>query len=173
MDDTWQVGGLPLHPLLVHAVVVLVPLAVGATMASQLWPGLRRRLGVVTPLLAVAVAVLVPVTIRAGEQLKQLVGPIPAVLTHEARGRALLPWVVALAVVSLAQWAWFRRADTAGRAGTAGRATGTPTRVDRRTLRAVGWLLSGLVVLVGLGTLAAVVLAGDTGARAVWGAILG
>ncbi|WNM23505.1 DUF2231 domain-containing protein [Demequina capsici] len=167
MDDTWHVGGLPLHPLLVHAVVVLVPLAVGATMASQLWPGLRRRLGVVTPLLAVAVAVLVPVTIRAGEQLKQLVGPIPAVLTHEARGRALLPWVVALAVVSLAQWAWFRRADTAGRA------TGTPTRVDRRTSRAVGWLLGGLVVLVGLGTLAAVVLAGDTGARAVWGAILG
>jgi len=57
---SFQIAGLPLHPLLVHLVVVLLPLAALATLLHAIWPAARRRLGVVTPLSAGAVLVLVP-----------------------------------------------------------------------------------------------------------------
>ena len=39
------VFGLPSHVLVVHAVVVLVPLAVLGAVAVALWPAARRRCG--------------------------------------------------------------------------------------------------------------------------------
>lgn len=153
MDDTWQIGGLPLHPLLVHAAVVLVPLAVAAVVLAQFWPAARRRLGAVTPLAAIAVAVVVPLTLLAGLQLKEVVGPLPRVLRHEGYGRALLPWTLALAALAVVQWWWFRVERTP----------------DRRAVRIV---LAVATVVIGAGTIVAVVLAGDSGARAVWEGVL-
>lgn len=83
MDNSLQVSGLPLHPLLVHAVVVLLPLTVIALLLTQFWPTARRRLGIVTPLAALAVLVLVPITVAAGQNLASLIGPLPAVQTHQ------------------------------------------------------------------------------------------
>jgi hypothetical protein len=40
-----NVFGLPAHPLLVHAVVVLVPLVAIGAIAAVLWPSLRTRIG--------------------------------------------------------------------------------------------------------------------------------
>ena len=51
-EDVLQVGGLPLHPLIVHAVVVLLPLTVLAVLLGTFWPAARRRLGIVTALVA-------------------------------------------------------------------------------------------------------------------------
>lgn len=174
MDDTWQVGGLPLHPLLVHAVVVLIPLAVAAVGLSQFWPEARRRLGVLTPLSALAMALLVPVTIRAGEQLKEVVGPLPRVEQHEDYGRLVLPWTIALAVLAGVQWWWFRfgavRVGEA-RVGRAGQARAGQSQA--RVTRAVWWALSVATAVIGVGALVAVVLAGDSGARAVWEGVLG
>ena len=45
-----EFNGLPIHILLVHAVVVLVPLAALLTMLSAVWPAARRRIGIITPL---------------------------------------------------------------------------------------------------------------------------
>lgn len=152
MDGSLQVGGLPLHPLLVHAVVVLLPLTALALVLAQLWPAARRRLGIVTPLAALLVLVLVPVTILAGESLKQTVGPLPAVAVHEGYGRMLPPWAIALFAVASAQWAWFRWG----------------VRRIRRLARAVFWVLAVASIAVAAGAVTVVVLAGESGSRAVW-----
>ena len=160
MKEIWQVGGLPLHPLLVHAVLVLLPLTVLAVALAHVWPGARRRLGLVTPLAALGVLMLVPITQRAGEQLLVAVGPIPAAETHAHYARMLLPWAVGLFVVAVAQWVWFRSyAERVGKARPGAR-------------RLVWWLLGAAIAGVGGGILVMIVLIGDTGARAVWGSLL-
>lgn len=157
--DPLQIAGLPLHPLIVHAVVILTPLTVLALLLGAFWPAARRRLGVVTPLAAAVVLVLVPVTVAAGESLKEVVGPLPAVERHEALGQMLLPWAIALFVVSAAQWAWYR--------------FGRPKAASKTTARVVGVVLAVLAVVVGVGTVVVLVLIGDSGARAVWGGLFG
>ena len=160
-DDVLQVAGLPLHPLIVHAVVVLTPLTVLALLLGAFWPAARQRLGVVTALGALLVLVLVPITVAAGESLAERIGPVPAVERHRGLGEMLLPWVIALFVVAAAQWAWFRFGDARMRRGSPGGA------------RAVGIGLAVASVVVAVGTLLVLVLIGDSGARAVWGGLLG
>ncbi|WP_156401987.1 hypothetical protein [Agromyces sp. Soil535] len=43
-EDVLQVAGLPLHPLVVHAVVVLTPLTVLALLLGTFRPAARKRL---------------------------------------------------------------------------------------------------------------------------------
>ena len=160
-EDVLQVGGLPLHPLIVHAVVVLTPLTVLALLLGTFWPTARRRLGIVTTLAALLVLVLVPVTVAAGKSLAAALGPIPAVARHQAFGEMLLPWVIGLFVVAAAQWAWYRFGDENVRRDRPG--------VARGFVIALG----AAAVIVGIGTLVTVVLIGDSGARAVWGGLLG
>ena len=161
MDLALQVGGIPLHPLLVHAVVVLTPLTAVAVLLTQFWPVARRRLGIVTPLAALAVLALVPVTVRAGRDLAGAIGTPPAVLTHQHYGEMLLPWAVALFGVAALQWAWFRwrPAPAGGREGATARGV------------TLGLALASAVVAVGITWL--LVLVGDSGARAVWGGVVG
>lgn len=161
MDTTLQVAGLPLHPLLVHAVVVLLPLTVIAVLLTQFWPAARRRLGIVTPLAALVVLVLVPITVAAGQSLARVVGPLPAVQTHQNYGTMLLPWAVALFLVAAAQWVWFRWGVPRYRAARSSLATAAPV------------VLAVASVVVGVGSLVLIVLIGDSGARAVWGGMLG
>ena len=156
-----QISGLPLHPLLVHAVVVLIPLTVIAVLLTQFWPTARRRLGIVTPLAAFGVAVLVPITIAAGKSLAEFIGPLPKVQTHQHYGQMLLPWAAALFLVAVAQWWWFSRGVVRYRASRGGLATAAPL------------LLAAASVVVAVGILIVVVLTGDSGARAVWGSLLG
>jgi len=160
-DDVLQIGGLPLHPLIVHAVVVLTPLTVLALLLGTFWPAARRRLGIVTPLAALLVLVLVPVTVAAGLSLASALGPLPAVERHRGFGEMLLPWAIGLFVVAAAQWAWFRYFDERMRRGSP------------RAARAVVIVLAAASVVVGAGTLVLIVLIGDSGARAVWGGLLG
>ncbi|ATG53094.1 hypothetical protein CFK38_03700 [Brachybacterium vulturis] len=158
MNDISQLLGLPLHPLLVHGVVVLLPLSALALLLAQFWPSARRRLGVLTPLLALGVAGLVPLTTTAGQQLAEVVGPLPAVAEHERLGLQLVPWSIALAAVAVVQWAWFRWGAEALRAG--GRA---------RAARVLAAVLAVAVLVVAAGGLVLVVLTGHSGAEAVWG----
>ncbi|MFF2494795.1 DUF2231 domain-containing protein [Agromyces sp. NPDC058064] len=158
-DDLIQVAGLPLHPLIVHAVVVLTPLTVLALLLGTFWPQARRRLGIVTALGAALVLVLVPVTVAAGRSLAAVLGPLPAVARHQGFGEMLLPWAVALFAVAAGQWAWFRYGDERVRRDSPGAA------------RAVRIGLAVAAVVVGAGTMVLLVLIGDSGARAVWGGL--
>jgi len=42
-DNSFTINGLPLHPLLVHAVVVLLPLAAVGSIIIAVVPKWRRR----------------------------------------------------------------------------------------------------------------------------------
>ena len=55
------VDGIPAHPLVVHAVVVLLPLAAVGTLLVVARPLWRRQLGVWVLLLALAGTAAVPV----------------------------------------------------------------------------------------------------------------
>src|SRR5688572_14570971 len=70
-------AGLPLHVLLVHAVIVATPLVALALVFVSAWPAARRVLWL--PVL-IGAALLLPlglVTIEAGKWLEQRVPPAP------------------------------------------------------------------------------------------------
>ncbi|NHC16426.1 DUF2231 domain-containing protein [Motilibacter deserti] len=147
-----QIDGLPAHPLLVHLVVASVPLAALLVALAAVWPAARRRLGPLPPVVALVALIAVPVTMNAGEWLRDsiqgsLPQPIPAISRHEEVAERLLPWVIALFVVAVAGWALLRRA------------------VVPVALRVV---VAVVAVIVSVGSTVAVYQAGDTGARAVW-----
>ena len=61
-------GGIPIHPLVVHAVVVLIPLAALGVMAISVIPRWRGRFGVLVVGAATVATALVPVaTAERGE----------------------------------------------------------------------------------------------------------
>jgi len=150
-----EVNGLPTHILLVHAVVVLLPLAAVLVAVTAWWPTLRRRLGVLTPLLTVGATFLVPLTTHYGEWLEGRVPHTDLVEKHAELGDQILPWALALSALSVLLWLWGRRIDTLD---------GAPSTRDR-------WIgiVGGVVILaVAAGTVVAVVQAGDSGAQATW-----
>lgn len=152
------INGLPVHPLVVHAVVVLVPLAVLLLLASLASASVRRRAGIVTPILATVALVLVPVATQSGESLQGRLGETPLIESHAELGEGLLPWMIGVTLVAWAVW-WLGRSpreateSRGGRAGALGK-----------------WFIPlaviGLVTSVGAGV--QVVRIGDSGAKAVW-----
>lgn len=103
----WTFNGLPLHPLLVHAVVVLLPLAGLLVLVHALWPAARRRLGWITPAVALAAVVSTALAKQAGEALEQQVAETGLLEAHTRLGDRLLPWAVGVLLVALVVWAWF------------------------------------------------------------------
>ena len=156
MFDT--IAGLPLHPLVVHAVEVIVPLAAVAVVLAALWPRFRRWAFALPLLLALAAVVLVPVATQSGEALEERVGESGAVEVHAHLADTLLPWVVALAVVAAGLfWTTWR----ARRGEAAGPHRAAPTR-------AVALVLVVASLVVASGTLVQAVRIGHSGATAVW-----
>ena len=97
-----QVTGLPLHALVIHAVVVFVPLTVLVALAYALVPRWRWLLR--WPLLAGSAVCLASgfVAKQSGEALWERLGGQEIVEEHATRG-ALLVWVLlAFFVVSVA-----------------------------------------------------------------------
>lgn len=155
----YVINGLPLHILLVHFVVIVVPLAALCTVLAAVWPAAGRRLGVVTPIIALGALIAVPITTAAGEWLLARVGHSPLIAAHAALGETLLPWAVATFVVALVQWIWFRFFYPAD----------AKQRVSNRSLRIVITIvLAAAVAVTAVGSVVTVVRIGESGARAVW-----
>lgn len=150
-----EVNGLPTHVLLVHAVVVLLPLAAVLVAVTAWWPTLRRRLGVLTPMLTLGATFLVPLATHYGEWLEGHVPRSDLVEEHAELGDQILPWALALSTLSIAVWLWGRHVDAQ---------QGVRSRRDR-WIGIVGGILA---VAVAAGTIVAVVRAGDSGAQATW-----
>jgi uncharacterized membrane protein len=144
------IDGLPLHPLVVHAVVVLLPLAALGTLAIALLPRLRVRYGPLVTAVAVVATVLVPVATSSGEALERHVGD-PG--QHARLGDQLIWFAVPLAVLALLLTLVARRAD-GDRAA--------PTRRWPASVIAV------LAVVAAVATGVQVYRVGESGARAVW-----
>lgn len=155
--------GLPAHPLIVHATVVLVPLAAVAVLLHTFWRPARARLGLVTLLASALAVVLVPLSTSTGEQLEEQVGESGLVERHAELADGLLPWVIGLLVVAVLLWVRDRR--DAGRT-TPLVSTGPGRRMSDAMLTPV--VIGVLAVVAVLGTTQQVVRIGHSGAKATW-----
>lgn len=177
--------GLPTHALVVHAVVVLLPLAAIGGVAVALVPALRRRYGVLVGLLTLAAVAAVPVATNSGEKLfaRQSARFGPDDVTeaglmerHRELAEGLLPWAVLLLVgVALAVLPplLVRRRSAAGTAVPVGAGAGSGAGA-RAEPGPPGWtkpvaLLAGVVTVVGaVLTVVMVVRIGHLGSEAAW-----
>lgn len=179
------IDGLPAHILLVHAIVVLVPLAALVLVLSVFRPTLRRRFAGANALLSVAVLALTPITTSAGQWLQERVGSTAVVREHTQLGDTAVYVTAPLALMALVVWWRGRESDaveaaeterlsTSGPAvGAGGTATLARPVAARRTflaptLRAVGILVTVLAVLASAAAVYDVYLIGASGAKASW-----
>lgn len=157
-------ANLPLHPLVVHAVVVLVPLAVLAGIAVAVRPALRRHFGWPTVALAAVATASIPVATSSGEALRDRLAPDSLIATHAELGDQLLILVAPL-TVALAALIYL---DQRRRASARSEGPGAMTSATDRRLRGATITLACLVVAVAAASAVQVVRIGDSGARAVW-----
>jgi hypothetical protein len=145
------INGLPVHPLVVHAVVVLLPLAVLGTIAIAVRPAWRLRYGYLVVACAAVATVLVPVSTSSGEALEKRVGD-PG--EHAELGDQLIWFAIPLLLLALALVVLARRAAA------------------DKPAPGPGWVPTAVAVLAVVASLATAVQVyriGDSGARAVWG----
>lgn len=149
------INGLPAHILIVHLVVVGVPLAALLTVLSAVWPAARRRLGIITPIVALVALISVPLAMNAGEWLRDRVFATDLIRAHTHLGEDLLPWAVGLFVAAMLPWVLPRLARRFDR--------------EKTWLAPTAWIGMG-VLAVGFAVVAViqVVRIGDSGSKAAW-----
>ncbi|MEH1100393.1 DUF2231 domain-containing protein [Micromonospora sp. CPCC 205561] len=154
-----EILGLPVHVLVVHAVVMLVPLLALLSAAYVALPRFRRRLDWAVAILAVVTPVSAFVAVESGEELTDafvaqgMQGPIvDQIFEHSRYGDILFRWVLPLAVAALLLLVL---------------TSGHP-----RVPKPPSWVtpvLSVAVVAFGVVSLVYVYLTGHSGAETVWG----
>ncbi|AQA16523.1 hypothetical protein BV401_27885 [Streptomyces malaysiensis subsp. malaysiensis] len=157
------VNGLPVHVLVVHFVIVLVPLSALAVVVAAIWPSAARRMGIALPLLAFATLASVPVATNAGEWLEEHVDSDALVRRHAELGDGLLPWAAGLFVLATAVWWTTRRSASVEAAHSERTRAGTPR--SALVVRVAAVVLSGVVAA---GAVVDVYRIGDSGAKAAW-----
>lgn len=153
-----EISGLPLHPLVVHAAVVLIPLTALLAIALGVLPRWRWLTRWPTAASSVACVALAYLATTSGRSLEHSRHLEQLVRTHQDRGELLARLTIVLAVVVVVSALLLP--------GTSGLASGKGA-VARRAAYADG-VLSVLLVVVAVAVLVQVVLTGDSGARAVW-----
>ncbi len=142
-----EIGGLPLHPLVIHATVVLTPVAALCALAYAVVGRWRDRLRWPMGVLAVLATASVVAAYLTGRNLlegRPALGTKPLVVTHEDRATLLLWVALGFGAVSVvATWLHVR-------AG------------------AVQVVLRVALTVIALAVLVQVVRTGDAGSRAVW-----
>ncbi len=177
------VGGLPLHPLVVHFVVVLLPVAALGALLVAVWPAVRRRFGWLTVAAAAVAAALVPVATTSGnnlqrglENLQQGLGDNPLINRHAELANLMIWWAIGLFVAVAALMVVHTVAERQARpsvpaedGGGGGVATATRTSTGRTTGLTVA-LVVAMLATVGLavGTGIHIYRVGDAGARTIW-----
>lgn len=145
------INGIPLHPLVVHAIVVLLPLATLGTIAIAVRPRWRLTYGPLVVAAAAVSTVLMPVATSSGEELQRRVGD-PG--EHAELGDQLLWFAIPLLVLSaaLVYLEWRRRRAT-----------------EPSSSRTLVNVIAVLAVVAGLASAVQVYRVGDSGAKAAWG----
>jgi hypothetical protein len=153
MFDT--ILGLPVHALVVHVVVVLVPLSALGVIGMAVVPAWRARFGYAVLAVATVALVSVPVATRSGQHLKDRInasGTVAKQITnHENMGKLVIYPTVALWVFA----ALLVLMDKRGR-------TGKPIVI-----------VAVLAVLAAGAAAAQVTITGHLGSTAVWSCTLG
>lgn len=148
MLDTFR--GLPVHALVVHAVVVLVPLCALGLVVIAVVPRWRPRFGLLVVLGTTAALACIPVATASGKNLQKRIhasGVIERQISHHRQlGQQVIWFVLVMWVLAVALYL----VDRAGRTG------------------AVALVVAVLAALAGLAATAQVVRAGEAGSTAVW-----
>ncbi len=144
------ITGLPVHALVVHVVIVLLPLAALGAIGIALVPRWSVRFGIVVwPLALVATGAAV-VAEKSGEQLALRVGNP---LTHAELGEQMKYFAAALTIVTFMLWFVDRREADRRRAGL--------TKI-----------LAIIVIVAAVLSVGWVYRVGDSGYRAVWAQVI-
>jgi len=173
-QDVITVDGIPVHPLLVHAVVVLLPLAAAGGLVIAARAAWRRRFGTVLLVLTAIGVGCVPLATTTGEQLKQGLPENPTIERHADLGATLLPFALAFGVAVLLLVIAGRLADREGAAAAGMRDAATdptdagPGVAVTRTWRRAAVVASVLVALTGVAATVQVIRIGHSGSVAVW-----
>jgi hypothetical protein len=152
-----SIGGLPIHALVLHAVVIAVPLA---ALLALLFAYPRTRNWARWPLAVVAVGTLGATFIakKSGEALERALGIKPGnpvgdlIAKHQHLANQLLILVAVFAVLAVASSFLVSRVDVAPRRRPVAIEVGLPV----------------LLVITGLVMMFQVYRVGDIGSRAVW-----
>ena len=180
------IGDLPAHPLIVHGVVVLLPLAALGGLLIAAMPSMRRRFGVAVLLVAVLGVAAVPLATRTGEELESTLPPNnPLIEAHQQRGDELLPYALAFGIAVVLLVIAGRLADrergassqatshasshaasqaaNPAEGGEAAEPVSTP-----RTWRRLALVAAALVAFTAVAVTVQVVRVGHSGSAAVW-----
>jgi hypothetical protein len=164
-----EISGLPMHPLVIHAAVVFIPLLGLAAIAYAFVPWARSHLRLVVAGLAVIAPVAAIVTKLSGDAFfdrgvarNQITeGFIPVIEEHQSFGDMTMIWTIALGVVTLALvYVVAPRTVAVGTAVAGGAAW--------RSSPILQWVLAGLVTVLAVVSIYYVIRTGDSGAHAVW-----
>ncbi|MGW5192816.1 DUF2231 domain-containing protein [Kribbella sp. NPDC004138] len=145
-------GDLPLHVLVIHLTVVLLPVAALTGIVFAVVPRWRRLLRWPALVLGVGTVICAYVAKKSGEAFVTAVPTLAKVVAlHEKRGNLLFWYCLTFAVVAVAAFLLLRERD--GRTGTS---------------RPLELLTQAAVVVVGVLVIWQTIRTGDAGARAVW-----
>ena len=146
-----SISGIPLHPLVVHAVVVLLPLAALGVAAVALVPAWRRSYATLVLVVTAVATLTVPLATTSGEDLEERVPETGLVERHAELGDTVLWFAVPLLLVAVALW-WVARQE----------------RMGRPVARWAAVAVSVVGVIAALAVTVQVVLVGHSGAKAAW-----
>ena len=160
--------GLPAHPLIVHATIIIVLAAALTVALAACWPRFRGWAGFLPLFLSVLATVLLPASMSSGWALEQRVGPSALIERHaQLADRLLLPVMVLLAAAA-AQYVLHLKEQcpiTVGPlAGAVLERTGGPGRPGPVAMSAIDLI----VIIAVIGTVIQVSEVTQTGARATW-----
>lgn len=167
--------GLPTHILLLHVVVVLLPIAAVATVFLVLSPRFRHRWGLLVVAFTFVTTLFVPLTTQSGESLAARLPSVPAIVRHAQLGQQLLIWaaVFGVCLAGVVAVDLVRRASLP--AGDLSAAESWATgHLSRWQGGAPAWAVPAfrvfqvLALVSAVGVVVMVVLAGHSGAQAVW-----
>ena len=144
--------GLPAHPLVVHAAVVLLPLAAIGLIVVALVPKARRHYAPVVFGVALAATIAVGLAQQSGESLEGQVKRTEQVEEHTEQGQTVLPWAIAVTVVSALVAAEPYLRD----------------RLGKVSPRVVSGVLISASLIAGAGATWTVIEVGHSGATSVW-----
>lgn len=157
--------GIPSHPLMVHAPVVLLPLTAIVAIVLIARPSLLRHYGFPLIGLSVVSAFSAILAASSGEGLQDILKERSRAIEEHAEWGDRTRLIAIVFMLVVIAWVVVQRRWERGRAG--GGAEASSTSAQARTNLARG-ALAALVVLFAVGSTWAVIETGHSGAKSAW-----
>jgi uncharacterized membrane protein len=147
-----EILGIPVHPLVVHAAVVLIPLVALGTLIVAFWPKAMQRFGWLLAVFSAGGFAGALIARESGEELFESMGEEASSTLdrHMSLGNWVFVPTLVMMVALVAMMLLIRRRDPGERPGW------------------LYWLTATIAVLSAVASLVLVILVGHSGAKAVW-----